>query len=82
MGLIPPASIPTVDEAEHHWLRHEADKLAEPRRPRGDLHRAREQHRLPSRVEVYVGSAGHGVQWDVVTEHHVVPVHTLNTVSH
>ena len=26
-------------------------------------------------LEVYVGSVGHGVQWDIVTEYHVVPVH-------
>ena len=25
--------------------------------------------------EVFVGSVGHGVQWDRVTEYHVVPVH-------
>ena len=26
-------------------------------------------------IEVYVASVGHGVQWDTVTEYHVVPVH-------
>ena len=26
-------------------------------------------------LEVYVGSVGHGVQWDTVNEYHVVPVH-------
>ena len=26
-------------------------------------------------VDVYVSSVGHGVQWDTVTEHHIVLVH-------
>ena len=34
-------------------------------------------------VEVhYVGSVGHGVQWDTVTEYHAVPVHQLNITIH
>ena len=29
-------------------------------------------------VEVhYVGSVGHGVQWDMITEYHLVPVHRV-----
>ena len=32
----------------------------------------------PGGVEVYVGSMGHGVQWDTVTEYHVAPVHRAN----
>ena len=31
--------------------------------------------RLVDGIEVYAGSVGHGVQWDTVTEYHVVPVH-------
>ena len=33
------------------------------------------------RLEVYVGSVGHGVQWDAVTEYHSVPVHRANVCA-
>ena len=33
-------------------------------------------------IEVYVGSVGHGVQWDTVTEYHVVPGTSRNVQVH